>query len=143
MAKLIKLYTDTNMAAINKYAHQLGFTGEPFGDNVVRNTYDYKHYIFTSNSASNKQHTYLSYNWAENTIYTAQKLTNISYGTNSQAEFDKLVNELKSLGAKEFFYKDADPYHHLYQYAGLNISTYQNNKGNVAKYNINIGGQGR
>ena len=142
MAKLIQLYTDTNVAAITDYAHKLGFKGEAFGINQVGNTYDYMVYTFASKDTTAKHHTYLSYTWGQHNIYIPYILPAISYGTNSATEFAKLVSELKSLGAKEHFYKDADPYYHLYHYMGLNISTYQNNRGEGAKYTITIGGGG-
>jgi len=141
MAKLIQLYTDTNTAAITDYAHQLGFKGEAFGINQVGNTYDYMVYTFASKDTTAKHHTYLSYTWGQHGIHIPYSLINISYGTNSQTEFDALVSELKNLGATEYFYKDGDPYYHLYHYAGLNISIYQNNRGNGAKYTITIGGR--
>lgn len=141
VAKLIQLYVDTNMAVINNYAHQLGFKGEPFGINQVGNTYEYMVYTFSLKDTAAKHHTYLSYTYGYHYPMVPQGLTSISYGTNDKRVFDALLKELLDMGATEHFYKDGDPYYHLYQYKGLNISTYQNNQGNAAKYNITVGGR--
>jgi hypothetical protein len=140
MAKLIQLYADSNMVAINDYAHQLGFKGEPFGINQVGNTYDYMVYTFAQKDTT-KSKDYFTYTYGYHYPISPQGLTSINYGTNDKTVFDALLKELLGLGATEHFYKDGDPYYHLYQYKGLNISTYQNNHENAAKYNIYIGGR--
>lgn len=142
MAKLIQLYTDTNMAAINNYAHQLGFKGDPFGYNNVGNTYDYMHYSFVAKDTVTKQHTYLSYIWGQHNIYMPYTLTQIAYGTNSQAEFDALISELKAL---DFIIEEAKndvlPDEHIYRYNGIYIKTYMSDLPTTAKHAITIGGR--
>lgn len=140
VAKLIQLYTDTSMAAINDYAHQLGFKGEPFGINQVGNTYEYMVYTFARKDTA-KSKDYFTYTYGYHYPMVPQGLMSINYGTNDKRVFDALLKELLDMGATEHFYKDGDPYYHLYQYKGLNISTYQNNHENSAKYNITVGGR--
>ncbi len=141
MAKLIKLYTNTNRLAINKYAHELGFTGEPFVYNVVRNTCDYEQYTFSAKNVSNK-HTYLSYNWYENTICTTQNLAQISYGTKEEGVFKGLISEMKNMGAKEDITPGTDPGSHLFNFKGLSISFFTITEYNSPKYNVVIAGNG-
>ena len=140
MAALVKLYNDSNMAAINDYAHQLGFKGEPFGINNVGNTYDYMHYSFAEKDTTTKQQTYFSYTWGQHGIHIPYSIINLSYGTNSQAEFDALVNELKALYfIIEEAKNDVLPDEHIYYYKGIYIVTRLSMVPNIAKYSITIG----
>jgi hypothetical protein len=141
MVKLIKLYTNTNMAAINDYAHLLGFKGEPFVYNVVRNTCDYEQYTFTAKNVSNK-HTYLSYNWYENTICTTQNLAQIAYGTMEEGVFNGLISEMKNMGAKEDTTPGTDPGAHLFEFNRLTISFFVITEINRPKYNVVVAGNG-
>ncbi len=144
MAKLIKLYTDTNTAAITDYAHQLGFKGEAFGINHVGNTYDYMVYTFALKDTAIKQHTYLSYTWGQHGIYIPYSLTAISYGTNSQAEFDALVAEIRAKGATMEDYGKSLPGNYYFRYKNVTISACTNlANASGAKYTITIGGRGQ
>ncbi|UPT67218.1 MAG: hypothetical protein M0D57_00510 [Sphingobacteriales bacterium JAD_PAG50586_3] len=141
LAKLVQLYTDTNTDAINNYAHQLGFTGEPFGFSEVGNTYDYHHHTFSSKDTIAKLHTSLSYTWGQHGIHIPYSLINLSYGTNSQAEFDALVAEIRTMGATTEDYGKPLPGNYYFKYKNVTVSACTNlvNVSGV-KYSITIGG---
>ncbi len=101
--------------------------------------YEYAGETYTKKDTSNKSSiVYLSgHHYAMNQW---PLMVSISYYTSSKTEFDTLVDEIKALGAKEFFYKDGDPYYHLYNYFDMKISTYINTTGRGAKYTISFNG---
>lgn len=141
LAKLVQLYVDTNMSAINNYAHQLGFKGEPFAFNNVGNTYDYMHYSFAEKDTTTKQHTYLGYVWGQHGIHIPYSLVNLSYGTNSQAEFDTMVAEIRTMGATTEDYGKPLPGNYYFKYKNVTVSACTNivNASSV-KYSFTIGG---
>jgi hypothetical protein len=134
--RLVTLLRDGDIN-ISAYADSLGYT-EHTSTPQIGNMYEYigDTYKKRDTSTTKSSIVYLSgHHYAMN---QGPLLVSISYYTSSKTEFDTLVDEIKALGAKEFFYKDGDPYYHLYNYAGVNISTYQNNRGEGAKYRISL-----
>lgn len=142
MAKLIQLYVDSNMAAINDYAHLLGFKGEPFGFPMVGNTYDYQVFSFSSKDTTTGQHTNFGYIWGQHNIYIPYNLTQINYGTMEEGVFNGLISEIKNMGAKEDTKLSTDPGAHLFEFNGLSISFSIITKNNRPKYNVVLGGRG-
>lgn len=144
MAALVKLYTDAKTPAITDYAHQLGYTGEAFGISQVGNTYDYMVYTFALKDTATNQHTYFSYTWGQHAPHIPYSLTNISYGTNSQTEFDALVAEIRTMGATIADYGKSLPGNYYFSYENVAINACTNNvNANGVKYTISIGGGGR
>ena len=142
MAKLIQLYVDSNKAAINDYAHLLGFKGEPFGFPMVGNTYDYQVFSFSSKDTTTGQHTNFGYIWGQHNIYIPYNLTQINYGTMEEGVFNGLISEIKDMGAKEDTRPGTDPGAHLFKCNGLSISFFIITKINRPKYNVVLGGRG-
>ncbi len=141
VAVLAKLYSAGDTAAVNTYGKSLGYNYPLIGFVDVGNTYMYDHFTFSSKDTSRTKD-YFTYTWGEHQPMFGYKLVSIGYGTNSQAIFDTLVGELKTLGATQVEVKGADPGWNLYKYNSMHISTYQNNKGTGHKYTITFGVEG-
>lgn len=141
MAKLMQLYVDSNKAAINDYAHLLGFKGEPLGIPMIGNTYDYNHYIFAYKDTAKKQNTYLGYTWGQHHPMFSYRLVKVEYSTDSQIEFDTLIKELLGLGGILDTTIDATPGWAIYTYREQSITTHISHTPNTAKYNITVGGR--
>lgn len=140
MAKLIQLYVDSNMAAINDYAHLLGFKGEPFSYNAVGNTYDYHHYVFSYTDSLKKPVNSLGYVWGQHGIHLPYSLTNISYSTKNLATFKTLVDEIIALGATDKKIPGGGVEGtHYYEYGKINISTIIDTSRPDTYYSIHIG----
>ncbi len=142
MAALVKLYNDTNMAAINDYAHLLGFTGEPFGFPMVGNTYDYQVYSFASKDSVTNHYTSFGYTWGQHNIYNPFNLTQIAYGTMEEGVFNGLISEMKNMGAKEDTTPGTDSGAHMFEFNKLTISFFVITEINRPKYNVVVAGNG-
>ncbi len=142
MAKLVQLYVDSNRTAINDYAHQLGFKGEPFGFPMVGNTYDYQIFSLTSKDSFTEQYTSFGYILSQHNIYIPYNLTQINYGTSEERVFNGLISEMKNMGAKEDATPGTDPGAHMFEFNGLSISFFVIAEYNRPKYNVVIGGNG-
>lgn len=136
--RLVTLHKSNNVTALTTYADLLGYNA-PSMSFDIGNMYEYSVQTYTNKDTTNKSRIVYSsgYRYEMN---QGPLIVSISYYTSSKAEFDAMVDEIKALGAEERFIKDGDPYYQQYTYAGLNISTYQNNRGDGPKYTINLFG---
>jgi hypothetical protein len=134
--RLVALFKGNDATALTTYADSHGYNA-PSMSFDIGNMCEYSLQTYTNKDTTNKNQIVYSsgYHYEMN---QGPLMVSISYYTSSKTEFDALIDEIKALGAKEFFYKDGDPYYHLYNYAGVNISTYQNNRGEGAKYRISL-----
>lgn len=141
IVELVKLYKGGDTVAVNKYGKLLGYGYPTLGFPAIGNTYMYNHFIFVSKDTSRTKD-YLIYTFGEHQPMFSNTLVSIEYGTNSQAIFDALIDELKDLGAIGEELKTANPGWIFYKYNGAYISTHINSAGNGHKYTISFSGNG-
>ncbi len=134
LSGLVKMH---NIDRVVAYADSLGYVKQKEIPQIG-NMYDFTLNTFTRKDTSDVKSS-ISYSSGHHYAMDQGPLSvSLTYSTSSAAEFDTLVDEIKTLGVTETLYEDGDPYYHLYNYADVKISTYINSTSNTEKYSISF-----
>lgn len=133
LAALVKAHDFINITA---YADSLGY-GQPLTMPEVGNMYEFSMTTFAKKDSLH----YLTYSSGHHYAMDQGPLTvSLHYTIASETEFDRLVAEIKAIGAEEIIMKGAGPGARQYKYQDLTISTYINTTGTGLKYTVGLSG---